>query len=222
MADGDQQYYRPYDSADESGSEDNESHDSWTSSGFSQESETESDIDRVNDLIPNGPPNFRAFATQIQLRDAAGPSFSTIRDQVSYGTDRLGKYTVFSQYDQGVPDISGEDQYGLTRFTTADSDEVSIIMINSRFRDRTAYAQPTYFSISLPRTYKTIKSMNFAEIKLLTSFYYFRDSKGNTDITLYEKDRMSYTYENTYQSTIVKSYIRQGSYTQSAISGIVK
>ena len=60
-------YYRPYDSADESGADsDTDTTDSWYSSS------TE-DQDQAPPIGEDGVPNFRAFASQMQLRDAAGP-----------------------------------------------------------------------------------------------------------------------------------------------------
>jgi hypothetical protein len=161
---------------------------------------------------PEGFPNFRAFATQVQLRDAAGRSFSTVKDQLTYNTDKLGKYTVFSQYDPPPPDLSGEDTYGRTRFTTADGNVTNLVMIDSRYRDRQAYPQPTLLTLRLPRIYKNVTNITLSDVKLLTSFYFFRLSKANTDITVYEKDRTTFTYEGTLQSTIVKRYITEGSY----------
>jgi hypothetical protein len=161
---------------------------------------------------PNGVPNFRAFATQVQLRDAAARNFSTSKDQLTYGKDRLGKYTIYSQYDPPTPDLSGEDQFGRTRFATSDGNVNSLVMVDSRYRDRQAYPQPTFFTLRLPRIYKQVANITLSDLKLLTSFYFFRNSKGNTDITVYEKDRTTLTYEGIIQSTIVKRYITTGSY----------
>jgi hypothetical protein len=201
---GQNYYYRPYDSEDDSGSDSESSTtDSWYSSGMDQEPPP-------SGSNVGGFPNFRAFATQIQLRDAAGRNFSSIKDQIAYGTDRLGKYTIYSQYD--APDLSGELQYGRTQFTTADGNLVSLLQVDSRYRDRQAYPQPTLFTLRLPRIYKNIVNISLSDLKLLTSFYYFRLSKGNTDITVYEKDRQTLTYEGTTRSTIVKRYITEVSY----------
>jgi hypothetical protein len=200
-------YYRPYDSADESGSdsETSVSQDSWFSQGMDQEPPPVG-------VDPDGIPNFKAFATQVQLRDAAARDFSTIKDQIIYGKDKLGKYTVYSQYDAPTPDLSGEDRFGKTRFATSDGNGTNLIMVDSRYRDRTAYPQPTLFTLRLPRIYKNVTNVTLSDLKLLTSFYFFRPSKGNTDLTVYEKDRTTLTYEGTLQSTIVKKYITTGSY----------
>ncbi len=198
-------YYRPYDSADESGSDsDTASSDSWFSYGMDQHPPPVGSNDGI--------PNFRAFASQQQLRDAAARNFSSLKDELTYGVDRLGKYTVYSQYDSPVPDLNGEEQYGRTRFTTADGNENSLVLVDSRYRDRTAYPQPTQFSLRLPRIYKNVTNITLSDVKLLTSFYFFRNSKGNTDITVYEQGRQTLTYEGVTQSTIVKRFIATGSY----------
>ncbi len=200
-------YYRPYDSEDESGSDsDSATTDSWYSSGMDQSA--------APTKTTEGHPDFKAFATRMQLIDAGGRSFSTIRDELVYGNNRLGKHTIYSQYDapKPQPDLSGEEFYGRSKFVTADGNETSIIMIDSRYRDRQAYPQPTYCTLRLPRIYKHITAINIVEIKLLTSFYFFRLSKANTDITVYERNRMTLNYDGTYTSTIVKRFIDTGSY----------
>lgn len=201
------QFYRPYDSEDESGSDsETASTNSWFSYGMDQSAAPTQTIE--------GHPDFKAFATQMQLIDAGGRSFSTIRDEIVYGNDRLGKYTVYSQYDapKPQPDLSGEEFYGRSQFQTQDGSETTIVMIDSRYRDRQAYPQPTYCTLRLPRIYKNITSINMVEMKLLTSFYFFRLSKANTDITVYERDRTTLRYDGTTVSTIVKRYIDEGSY----------
>ena len=196
-------YYRPYDSGEESGSD--ESTDSWYSSGSDQ---------KTPPPQKDGIPNFRAFASAMQLMGAAGPSFSTITDELTYGVDKLGKMT-FSKVDlpQAPPDPDGVALYGTTKFETAATTEASIVMIDSQFRDRTAYPQPTLCTLRLPRSYKNVTSIGVSELKLITSFYFFQSTFGNTDLTIYEKNR--YIYDSNGKnlgSTIVKTYISQGSF----------
>lgn len=199
-----QNFYRPYDSADESGADsDTESSQTFFNFGINQEPAPKGTVD--------GHPNFKEFASKSQLMDAAGPNLSTLKDQLSYGVDRIGKNTTYSYYE-GKPGEE-EDPYASTEITTADGTDQTLILIDSRYRDRTAYPQPTLFTLRLPRIYKNITNITLADVKLLTSFYFFRLSKGNTDITVYEKDRTTLTYEGTYQSTIVKRYITTGSYS---------
>jgi hypothetical protein len=151
----------------------------------------------------------------MQLRDAAGPGFSTITDQLKYGTERIGINTVYSGVDQKQepPDPNLLNRWGKTEFATADATEASIIMIDSRFRDRQAYPQPTLCTLRLPRPYKNITQISMAEMKLLTSFYFFRQSMQNIDISIYEKNRFTYNQNNQLVgSTIVKTLIQEGTY----------
>lgn len=207
MADRGQQtqFYRPYDSEEESGSDSGSESDSWFSFGIDQQAPPPPGL-------VGGHPNFRAFASQNQLLSAAGRSFSTVQDQLAYGTDKLGKYTTYSYYESPIPELEGENEYGRTRFTTAEGTETSLVLIDSRYRDRQAYPQPTQFTLKLPRIYKNVTNITLSDVKLLTSFYFFRLNKGNTDITVYENGRTTLTYENTLRSTIVKRYITEGSY----------
>jgi hypothetical protein len=201
MADRGQQirYYRPYDSSDESGSDsESESDESWYNQGFDQHQAPPGQLE--------GHPNFRAFASQIQLVDAAGRGFSTIRDELAYSADQLGRNTDYSAYEPLPPETQEANISGNSETTT------TLILIDSRYRDRVAYPQPTDFSLRLPRVYKNITNITLSDVKLLTSFYFFRLTKGNTDITVYEKGRTTLTYEGTTQSTIVKRFIQEGSY----------
>lgn len=205
------QYYRPYDSEDESGFDsDSSNSESWYSDGADQQPPPIG-------YNSEGIPNFHAFATKMQLYDAAGRSFSTIKDELNYGVNKLGKYTVYSEYEEPLPDLSGEDEYGRTRFATENGNITSIVMVDSKYRDRQAYPQPTLFTLRLPRIYKNIVNITLTDIKLLTSFYFFRPTKGNTDITVYEKDRMTLNQDGSLTSTIVKRYINTGSYNIDAL-----
>jgi hypothetical protein len=205
------QYYRPYDSEDESGFDsDSSNSESWYSDGADQQPPPIG-------YNSEGIPNFHAFATKMQLRDAAGRSFSTIKDELNYGVNKLGKYTVYSEYEEPTPDLSGEDTYGRTRFATQDGNITSVVMVDSKYRDRQAYPQPTLFTLRLPRVYKNVVNITLTDLKLLTSFYFFRPTKGNTDITVYEKDRMTLNQDGSLTSTIVKRYINTGSYSIDAL-----
>ena len=218
MADEEQHYYRPYDSADESGADSDESSsNTWYSLGSDQHTRPSGSTD--------GHPNFRAFATQSQMLDAAGRNFSTLKDQITYGKDYLGKNTTYSFYDsvpelpekpkpkskesselEKLPPLNTQKELPVTQTAT------NVVIIDSTFRDIQAYPQPTNFSIRLPRQYKNVTTVDITEIKLLTSFYYFRPTKGNTSITLHEKDRSTFTYEQKSVPAIITSFITTGSY----------
>ena len=194
-------YYRPYDSGDESDQESIASTgttDSWFNTG----------IDNVQQLAPefeNNMPDFKQFATQLQLQRAAGPPISTIQQDLSLGQDILGRRTNYSLFEPLPPGYKADN------LPFQSGNGTTIILIDSRHRDRQVYPQPTNFTLRMPKIFKQVSQVNFAQIKLLTSFYYFRPSKYNTDISIHEQGRMS-LYNGILQSTIVKSFIRTGSY----------
>jgi hypothetical protein len=89
-------------------------------------------------------------------------------------------------------------------------------MIDSRNRDRQAYPQPTNLTLRLPRTYSQVTGFSILQIKLLSSFYYFRPPKHNTDITINEFGRTTVEQGVTVNQNI-RSYLREGSYDINAL-----
>jgi hypothetical protein len=90
-------------------------------------------------------------------------------------------------------------------------------MIDSRNRDRTAYPQPTNLTLKLPRTYTQITSFSIVQIKMLSSFFYFRKNKNNTSIPIQEFGRTTVSNGITVDQIITKD-IRQGTYD---INGLI-
>ena len=89
---------------------------------------------------------------------------------------------------------------------TVTSQATSVIVINSKDRDRTVYPDPTFFTLRLPRIYRNIKSINLTEISILNSFFNFRPSKGNITLPLIESGRSTFSVN-----------IRQGTYTSDSL-----
>lgn len=209
-----QRFYRPYssDSDSDSGSESDTSSSSWYSSGSDQQLPPRGTTDGI--------PNFRAFASQLQLKDAGGPSFSTTKDQLAFGGDRVGRIT-YSEFGK-PPDIPTDSNYGTTSFKTNRDAVTSMIMINSKDRDRSVYAQPTFFKMQLPRVYRNVINIQLQQVKLLTSFYYFRPDKKNVTMNILEKDR-DLIPNASIDSLGVVNTIATGSYSiNSLISEITK
>ena len=90
----------------------------------------------------------------------------------------------------------------------------SVILMDSRNRDKTAFPQPTNVTLRLPRTYKNVTSFSIVQMKLLSAFYYFRASKQNLDISILELGR-TVTNPNSgiVSDNVVKNFIRQGTYS---------
>lgn len=89
---------------------------------------------------------------------------------------------------------------------TVTSQQTSVIVINSKDRDRTVYPNPTFFTLRLPRIYRNIKSINLTEISILNSFFNFRPSKGNVTLPLIESGRSTFSVN-----------IRQGTYSADSL-----
>jgi hypothetical protein len=206
MAGQQPKYYRPYDSGDESDSDLTTS--SWYSSGTEDQS-------LPPPIGPNGVPDFQQFASQLVLQKAAGPPISSIQQDLAFGQDLLGKQTNYSEFIP-IPLVDNSDPEA-GKFDNALGTNTTLTMIDSRFRDRQVYPQPTLCTLRLPRVYRNITQIQLVEMKLLTSFYFFRNSKGNTDISILEQGRSS-LYNGVLKPTIVKSFIRTGSYD---INGLI-
>jgi hypothetical protein len=101
-----------------------------------------------------------------------------------------------------------------TKFETQASNNTSLFMINSRDRDANVYPQPTFFTIRLPKVYKSVKQINITQLNLLNSFFNFSASAGNTMMYVYEQGRIvTDLTTGTDISNAVKISIRTGTYT---------
>lgn len=100
-----------------------------------------------------------------------------------------------------------------TKFETEESKNTTLFMINSRDRDTRLYAQPTFFTLRLPRLFKNVKQITITEISLLNSFFNFSQAKGNTWMYVYEngRTRLDPATGSTIKN-IVKISIRDGTY----------
>lgn len=95
------------------------------------------------------------------------------------------------------------------KFEVKESRNTTLFMINSRDRDATLYPQPTFFTIRLPRAFKSVKTINISQLNLLNSFFNFSQANGNTYMKVFEQGR---TVNGTSESNIVNVSIRDGSY----------
>ncbi len=190
-------YYRPYisDSESDSGSgSDTESTDSWSTG-----------TDSTVSAPTNRGPDYRQFASDLQLRNAAGPNFPTESDKLEY--EDLGT---------AGPYPTQKDASGITVPKTESSKTTitSIVMLDSRNRDTQVYPQPTALQLRLPRTYKNVTNFQIVQIKLLSSFLYFREDKNNLTITIHEAGR----YLSNGDKNIIANSIRPGTYN---IQGLI-
>ena len=208
-------YYRPYVSDSESGSESESGYDSST------------DSLRTSVSFSNAAPNFATFAQELLKPAIGGPTVLDSNIQVT-----LEKKRIYSLYNNPsddilygvstsslyVPDISSN----LIR--AAKQQVTSIINIDSRDRDKQVYSQPTNLQLRLPRVYRNIINFQIVQIKLLSAFYYFRKSKNNISISINEQNRLldsnnqvvtgsNITDSNYYKTlNIITNKIREGTY----------
>lgn len=194
------------------------------------ESDTDTDVEasdsegstvtRTTDSPENLPDTVR-FANALQLNEAGGQDLPTNESQFKYGINRIQKHTGYASIGQAfnidLPfnsrdfDTSGNKIWGDDAVTKQAT--TSIVMLNSRDRDRSVYPTPANVTLRLPRQYTNITSMQVVQMKLLSSFLYFRADKNNICMTINEFGRILYNYLNQAQGPLnVKKCIREGTY----------
>jgi hypothetical protein len=179
-----------------------------------------SDVTRTTDSPENLPDTVK-FATGLQLNEAGGQDFPTNQSQLQFGINRIQKHTGFAAiqeafnidlpFDSKQYDTSGNKIWGDNAMTQQAT--TSIVMLNSRDRDRSVYPTPANVTLRLPRVYANIASMQVVQMKLLSSFLYFRREKNNTCLTINEFGRILYNYLNQAEGPLnVQKCIREGTY----------
>jgi len=187
---------------------------------YQSESDTEpdSDSDSTDSSVSSGSSDSSASTTEEGFQDY--PDYSTLANglagqslldlsgsapppDVGYPVSS-GGYATFNNLTV-APDPSGNLLKPQTQSVT------SIIMIDSRDRDRIVFAQPTSLTLRLPRTYKNVVNFQIIQMKLLSAFFYFRRSKENIDISILELGR-TFLKNGITVPAIIKNTIREGSY----------
>jgi len=206
-------YYTPYMSDSDTDSV-SESESSFSSSTGSDTDDASSYASRVT---PKAGPNFRALADGLRLSALDG----------GLRVDSSGTELNYQSLDIGFPMSSGfptfknlevaADPSG-GQLKTNSKRVNSIIMLDSRDRDRAVFVQPTSLTLRLPRVYHNVTDFQVVQIKLLSSFYYFRLDKHNTDVSILELGRTR-TDPVTGQTVanVIKNFIRQGTYDINAL-----
>lgn len=185
-----QRYYRPYMSDDDEKSD---------ASSMTSESSSLSD-DIVDELI----------GSPLALVRAGGPSMVNPVKQVEFRMQpkkgvQYFPFDLSGDYDKSLP-FTG------TSFDMNTGIQTSILIVNSRDRDRNVYPQPTFFTLRVPRIYRNITTFQILQLKLLSSFFYFRPDKENTEISILENGRTIPNQYNIMIPNIIKSFIRTGTY----------
>ena len=168
---------------------------------------TSSDTSDTEDSMTNDPIGSKKFLTQI-----GGINLDPVDKQIGL---RIQPKVKRGGVEYSEFDLSGVKGDGLgftgTKFDMATGTYTTILMINSRDRDSQVYPQPTFFTIRLPRTYRNITSFQITQMKLLSSFFYFRNDKGNTTMDVLEQGRTIIDNGETVDN-IITVRIREGTY----------
>ncbi len=179
-----------------------------------------STVTRTTDS-PENLPDTVAFATALQLNESGGQDLPTAESQLQFGKNELTRNTNYASlrqafnidlpFDSKVFDTSGSKIWDAPKQNT--QAQTSIVMLNSRDRDRSVYPTPANLTLRLPRVYANLLSMQVVQMKLLSSFLYFRADKNNICLTINEYGRILYNYLNQPQGALnVQKCIREGSY----------
>lgn len=139
--------------------------------------------------IMDGGANYADFARQLAYdktdnygRNSYYASYSTSKERVIDAN--------MIDYNHKLPEDALKG-FAKTKFETARKDQTTLFLIDSKNRDRSAFPQPTHFTLYPPRVYKNVTSVQVTQVKLLTSFFYFRAAKGNTFVPIIERGRES-------------------------------
>ena len=195
MATGD---YMPYLSGSDSDTE-SDSDSSLTS--YTTSSSSTSDYAERVQAPAASLANFRALAAGLAA--AGGPPID-VSGEMNLTPYEKG-YPTFKNYELAT-DPSGTPLKAITQSIN------SIIMLDSRDRDRNVFPQPTGLTLRLPRVYNNVTNFQLVQIKLLSSFLYFRVDKNNTDISILELGTTIPDAQGNLLPNIVKSFIRPGTY----------
>jgi hypothetical protein len=144
--------------------------------------------------------NFAALArglSSLPTGETAGPSFVSLDQEIAYGTNNLGRNVTYGTVN--FKDISGAPVKIETK------EETTVVVLQSRDRDKRVFAQPTNCQLFLPRVYKNIQGFSISQINLTSAFFYFREDKENLQIEIQEKDKIYYTLQTINPSISVDS-----------------
>jgi hypothetical protein len=128
-------------------------------------------------MTPEVPRNFKALADGLSLARMGGKPDTSAVSNPSLGSELTGGYATFKNLE--IPkDPSGNE------IKSSSQNITSVIMLDSRDRDRNVFVQPTNVTLRLPRIYSNITNFSLVQIKLLSAFYYFRSDKHNLNISI--------------------------------------
>ena len=141
-----------------------------------------------------------SLGSEQSLDNTAGPNFADFARHLTYE-----KREDYSAPYEAYGDKDAKQEAPKSKEIT------SLFLIDSKNRDKSAFPQPTSFTLKPPRVYKNVVSIQVTQIKLLSSFFYFRADKGNIVLPLVEIGRIEI---NSYlgNSLTAAITIREGTY----------
>lgn len=208
-------YYRPYLPSDSELSDAESEGSAW--SRPSTPRPPNANPDYIDSRQPS--PDFRLLAEALNapLTKPAGPSFVTTAQEDYYASRRLDPRTTYHAYK---PPTRSELEDPNAAAVDPKSNVQTVIVLQSRNRDKSVYPVPTQCQLFLPRDYKRVTAFSIAQINLTSAFFYFSQAKQNVDIQLYEQNQIIYncnsqpllTPEGTPTPRYITNTIRNGSY----------
>jgi hypothetical protein len=177
----------------------------YVSDSDDSSSMTSSDTEDTEESMYEDPITSKKFQTQLGAINLDAPQKQlTLRSQ-----PKTGRGVEYSAFD--LSGVNADLQGTGTAFNMVDGTYTSILMINSRDRDLQVYPQPTFLTLRLPRTYRNVVSFQITQMKLLSSFFYFRPDKQNVSLEILEQGR-TLTENGQTVDNVVKVTIRTGTY----------
>lgn len=155
-------------------------------------------------------PDFSELARGLakNVTEASGPTFNTTKQEDAFSKGIVDKHISYFPYL--MKDISGQP------LKTEVKDVNTVIVLQSRDRDRSIFPQPMDCQLFLPRIYKNITSFSVVQINLTSAFFYFRADKENITVQITEKDRVLYSPQlvpSSFTNPLkITTTIREGSY----------
>jgi hypothetical protein len=215
-------YYRPYLASDSELSDADS--DGETGSYFSRPSVPRpgnANQDYVDSRQPSPDYKLLAEALNQPLTLPAGPSFVTTKQEDFYASRRLDPRTSYHTYKAPTrAELEAQLAHESTITAETTSNVQTVIMLQSRNRDKTVFPVPTQCQLFLPRDYKRVVGFSIAQINLTSAFFYFSELKNNVAIQLYEQNQIVYncnsqpllTPSGDFTPRYETNYIRDGSY----------
>lgn len=165
---------------------------------------------------PLAGPNYRQFAENLLLNTTTSgtglggldPS-GTTSAYTNIHTELSPVYTT-TDLSGAPPPVAKVSTDKTITFNT--QNVPTIVMLDSTNRDKAVYPQPTNVTLLLPRTYRSVTTIQIVQIKLLSAFFYFRAEKGNLSITVHEKGRYLPPGSTDGKLNTITSIIREGTY----------